>query len=376
MNRIINIYKKIILSIEKLLYKQKKPSEFSEKIFFLKVNSIGDYILVRNFIKEVKNTHKYRNFKITLCGNIIWKNISEELDSNYVDNFIWIDIKKFRRNCIYRFFKISQIRKEKYEIALNPSTSRYFDLDDLIIRAVIANKKIGYDYDLNNSKEKKLKETDTYYTSRYTVPEKIKFEFQKNKYFFEKTLDKRIDIIKPTLNIKRYHKFEKINYFVISLGAQNDFRIWSPKNYAVLCNLINNIKDKTAILIGSPNEIGLGEIFEKNCKTKKVINLIGKVDLIHIPKIIKGASFFIGNESAGTHIATALDVKTFCISNGNHFGRFNPYPESMQTKTFYIYPDNIEKDFDKAVIKYSKKSELDINSINPDKVFDIIKNNI
>jgi hypothetical protein len=37
------------------------------------------------FIEILKNNNKFKAYKITLLGNIAWKNLSLELDNEYID---------------------------------------------------------------------------------------------------------------------------------------------------------------------------------------------------------------------------------------------------------------------------------------------------
>ena len=72
----------------------------------------------------------------------------------------------------------------------------------------------------------------------------------------------------------------------------------------------------------------------------------------------------ISNETGTVHIAAALNVKTICISNANHIGRFNPYPTEMKIPTRYIYPPCVERDVKDWMTKNrGLVSNLDINRI-------------
>ena len=70
------------------------------------------------------------------------------------------------------------------------------------------------------------------------------------------------------------------------------------------------------------------------------------------------------------HFAAAVGTPFICISNGNHFGRFNPYPKEMHIKCKYIYPDDIENNLNHLdyLEKYRYDSNLDIDSISPIKI--------
>jgi ADP-heptose:LPS heptosyltransferase len=104
-------------------------------------------------------------------------------------------------------------------------------------------------------------------------------------------------------------------------------------------------------------------------------DLTGKLNLIELIQIIAQAKLVITNDSGPFHIAVALGKKVICISNGNNYGRFSPYPKQMNTNSKTIYPfqllafteaDRLEK-FCKEV------KNIDINEIDPKQVFIEIK---
>jgi len=85
----------------------------------------------------------------------------------------------------------------------------------------------------------------------------------------------------------------------------------------------------------------------------------------------------VSNETFIPHMAVALGLKNiFVISNGNHFGRFIPYPSEITVSYFPIYHPEIEKNLENYKIlsnTYGYGSKLDINEISPEDVIDKIK---
>ena len=55
---------KMLNKIELNLF-SKKPAAFNTKtLLLLRLDSIGDYVLFRNFMSEIKRSDKYRDYKI------------------------------------------------------------------------------------------------------------------------------------------------------------------------------------------------------------------------------------------------------------------------------------------------------------------------
>ena len=49
----------------------------SKELLIVNTDSIGDYILFRNFLKEIKNSEKYKDYKIVLLGCEKYKDFAE-----------------------------------------------------------------------------------------------------------------------------------------------------------------------------------------------------------------------------------------------------------------------------------------------------------
>jgi len=124
------IYTPLYLLIDRIINK-KITNKRNKKILLIFLGYIGDYILFRNYIEEIKKDSKYKNYSITLCGDPLWKSISENADKKNIDNFIWINRKKFLMNLFYRFNILKKISKESFEIAIMPNYGRSFSLDSI-----------------------------------------------------------------------------------------------------------------------------------------------------------------------------------------------------------------------------------------------------
>ena len=92
--------------------------------------------------------------------------------------------------------------------------------------------------------------------------------------------------------------------------------------------------------------------------------------------IIAQAKWMLANETSGPHFAAALNVDNiFVISNGNHFGRFTPYPTKVNKNYHVIYPPKIESclnNHEELINKYGAGSKLNINDISTNSVIEKI----
>ena len=350
-----------------------------KQILLIRLDAIGDYILFRNFIEVFRKNSKYSDYKITLLGNMVWKDLAENLDKNYIDDFIWIDIKKFSRNLFYRYKKLIEITSNNYELLIHPTYSRTYDADR-IVKIANAKIKIGSTGDLSNVKKWQKKISDKYYTFLISVKNEIMFEFYRNKEFFEKLLDEEIKILKPCIKIPENYDFSlklpDLDYVVLFISAYSDIRKWSVRNFAELAKWIKNNLNYEIVLCGGKEDMKEVNIFEK-IYGNSYLNLIGKTTLTDLIFILKNSKMIVSNETFIPHMAVALGLKSiFVISNGNHFGRFIPYPSEITTSYFPIYHPEIGRDLKNYKIlsnTYGYGSKLDINGISTEDVIDKIK---
>ena len=97
-----------------------------------------------------KQTGKYKNYKITLVGNPVWKNLFDHYDSGFIDEVIWINKKSFKANLRYRYQFLRKVRKDGFEVCINCIFSRTKPVDDAIAIATGAKEKLGYLGDTSN----------------------------------------------------------------------------------------------------------------------------------------------------------------------------------------------------------------------------------
>jgi ADP-heptose:LPS heptosyltransferase len=350
-----------------------------KQILLIRLDAIGDYILFRNFIEVLKRDSKYSDYRITLLGNIVWKDLAENLDKNYIDNFIWIDIKKFSRNLFYRYKKMIEIIPNNYELLIHPTYSRTYDADK-IVNVVNAKIKIGSIGDFSNIKKWQKKISDKYYTLLIPAKKEIMFEFYRNKEFFGKLLDEEIKISKPCIKIPENYDFSlklpDLDYAVLFISAYSDIRKWSVRNFAELAKWIKNNLNYEIVLCGGKEDIKEVNIFEE-IYGNHYLNLVGKTTLTDLIFILKNSKMIVSNETFIPHMAVALGLENiFVISNGNHFGRFIPYPSEITTSYFPVYHPEIEKNlgnYKGLSNTYGYGSKLDINEISIEDVINKIK---
>ena len=354
------------------------PKEILPKsLLLVRLDGIGDYVLFRNFIEKLKTNKIYKSFNITLLGNSVWKDLSEEADSQFVDKFIWLDMKRFRKDLFYRYRMLSKIASFGYQSLINPTYSRDFFGMDTIVKCVHAEEKIGSTGNLSNMQEWQKNISDKYYTKLVPARSEVIFEFYRNKEFFENLLDQKLDINQPTIELKnRKLRFElPQNYALLFIGASVNFRKWSMKGFSEVARYLKSTLGYEIVLCGGSTDIDQGQEFKKYYGDE-FLNLVGEISLTELLTVIANGNLMIANETSAPHLAVALEMANiFVIYNGNHFGRFTPYPKEMAPDYHVVFHPEIERDFDsfkKLSNTYGFVSDLDITEISSVQVIEKI----
>ncbi len=337
-------------------------------LLLIRLDAIGDYVMFRNFIEILKKSNQYKDYKFTLIGNSNWKSLALELDGQYIDQWIWIDRDNFSKDFLYRYEKLKEITSSGYEVVLNPVYSREFFIVDNIVKLVTSKEKIGSISDLSNMKKLQKKISDKYYTDLIEAKNNLMFEFNRNKEFFENLLHRQLSILKPKIDLSFRELDFKLpkQYAILFIGARDRFRKWDIEKFAQIGEYLNNNYDYEIVLCGSLSDKEDALRFSQ-CFKYDYINLVGKTSLVELLYVIDKGSFMISNETSAPHFAVALEMSNiFVISNGNHYGRFTPYPKDISENYHVIYHPELEKDLDdykKISNSYNYKSYLDIQDI-------------
>jgi ADP-heptose:LPS heptosyltransferase len=339
-------------------------------VLLVKTDNIGDYILFRNFLKILRGSKEYAHKKIILIGNDSWRDLAESFDKDVVDGFFWINKKRYFDHIPYKLSILFKLRALKAHQIINTMHSRDTSIDDLAIFSGASNSITCEGDDVNSrfNKHQFLKYNKTIPSLPNTM-----FEFFRNKFFFEQLLESKIDITKTSFDIKK-RPISK-NQVVIFPSAAEPFRRWGHLNFSEVITLLSQYNSSFYFLIlGNTEDSPIGNSILNSLNEKILIkNLCGKTTLVELVDILSQSQLLISNETSAVHMAAALDISAVCISNGNHFGRFNPYPLSMTEKIITLFPNDSfydEAETTSLAIKYQHKSNLDINQIKPQTVFE------
>lgn len=379
--------KRVRNKICRILYNRLRYIKFpfkSNRLLIVRLDAIGDYVLFRNYIYTIKDSEKYKNYSFHFLGNVAFKELATYFEKDVIDRFYFINPKDFYTVLTWNFYErlkiILSFKIKRFDVLVNPVHSRveYFDF---FINELGAKKKIGsLGDDANFSSKEQYQRCNHLYNELIETSDHGIFEFIRNRIFVQNLIGKEVF---TRLEFKKEPNSAingtlSPNMIIIVPGAGAKWRMWDTRNFAKLIELIDGDSGSVFdyIIVGSKSESYLAEeIIKYSGYKKNILNYGGKSSLVDLVYLIWNARVVIANETSAVHIAAAVGTPVVCISNGNHFGRFNPYPVPVSQSVDTIYPEEIFYDpsmKDELIEMTKKQSHFDINKILPESVYSVI----
>jgi hypothetical protein len=257
----------------------------------------------------------------------------------YFDEVVAIDIKKFQRNLIYRVRFLLKLSHRKFEQIINPVYSRDFFVQDTLVFNIKSNIKIGSKGDYSNTDNtlsglsKNLicyssnlkRRADKWYSILINNINHPVMELIQNANYIRMYLDTNFQSQLPEIPFSfppsPFLPVEE--YVVLFIGASTYRKYWRMDNYT---KIIQHISTPSVVLCGGKNDAPVPDtMIEVWSQKKKIINLIGKTNLMDLFSLIEKAKYIVTNDTSASHITVAVRTPSVCLLGGGHFGRFHPY---------------------------------------------------
>ncbi len=303
-------------------------------LLIVKLDGIGDYIIFRNFIRALKKSDQYGRYRLHLLGNAIYRELVEAYDSEYLSECHWVKPAQVNRLTGERIKLLLWLGGRSFDIALNPSYSREFAGDNLV-RLSKAPERIGMEGDTWNMSAEEKARCDLFYTKLVPHTGDRLFEFERYRIFFRSLLGKEgasLDDFAPSLPVRSKVSEKNDARFVASifLGANDQYRKWPASHFRRLVLWLEaQEKISEILLLGGPGEQNDARLILDGLGSSKSRNLAGTTNLKELVEHIGRSDLLVTHDSCGVHIGMATPVKhVLCLSSGNHYGRFLPYPEA------------------------------------------------
>jgi len=295
----------------------------AKNLLFVRTDSIGDAVLAASMLPHIRK--KYKDAKITvLCR----QHIAELYETcPYADDVIAVDSEKMVSDNTYAAQVVEELQQRRFDIAVNSIYSRDKISEFLTINSGAA-EKIAFAGDDCNLPLQITQNDNKFYTRLIPNKGKLKPEPDRHRDFLD-GLGIKISTLGPAVwttaedemfadDFFKKHSLKPERTIALFPGGQYEYKRYEHyekvlKSFDEFDFLILGGKDAKAGFAQSP-------VLPDRC-----IDLTGKTTIRQMASIIRRCRLYLGADSAGAHIACAVETPNVVLLGGGHFGRFMPY---------------------------------------------------
>lgn len=335
----------------------------TKTLVIIKYESIGDYVIFRPYLRAIRKSAKFKDYKIVLLGNSIYRELAESFDGDSIDHFYWFDIRKIflKKSHIWKsFLHVAAHRPELIFIAVHSRLSHFESwigefrnvgkvapFGDCANMSIEDKNKLDKNYDLLLDEPG----PSVHETLRFEAVTKclLREDFQIDRCFSRRIFD--------------HSNPKQIGVF---LGGGMKEKLLSESLIVQLIrNIVKEFKEYRVLLLGGKEVEQQGDDIVKEVNCSQISNLCGKTKLSELTAIVKSLSLLISHDSCAIHIAVAVETPCIAILQGMNHPRFAPYPD--QALAFRcVYPESIRQwllTTNEAIMPRSKWVNLQLLSL-------------
>lgn len=307
----------------KFIKKPKDTEKAKKKVVIVYNLSLGDGAMFCCALKNIREIYPKDKYEITIiCQNGLNK-IYEA--TNLFDNVLHFSFTKATVNLGERIKIFKELRKEKYDILLDPIGIEDCSTNVLMSRAICSKEKIGI---INYGRT--IKCPEKIYKKIYTkILEVNDAKMHLIDHYFEffnllGNLNKEPEFIDlPSEELK-----EKIDgeYFIVYPSASTEYKRWPINRFAEITKRIAKRTGIKLVVCGTSVDRVVNDELIKLVKDEvEYVDLTGKTSILEYIDLIKKAKFVITNDTGIYHVAVVSEVPV-CITAGAYtYDRYLTY---------------------------------------------------
>ncbi|MBF0590452.1 MAG: glycosyltransferase [Nitrospirae bacterium] len=295
-------------------------------LLWVRTDSIGDNILASSMLPEIKKRFPDHAITVLCQGHVaeLYEHCPE------IDGVITFDRAMAYANEAYRDELIERLRLLKPDIALNSVFSRE-PLTDILTIGSMATERIAFNGDLANGMTTQLRQTNnTLYTKLiYTCCQQRTEMYRHEEFLRGIGIDTTRDGLRPLLWLCGQDMAFADDFFKENALLPQDTIALFPwaKNhhniYKAYAQVIGHFKGYNCVIVGGGDASEAAHLIR--AELPYCHDLTGKTTLRQCAAIIGRCRLYLGCDSSGAHMASALGVANVVVLGGGHFGRFIPY---------------------------------------------------
>lgn len=267
-----------------------------QEILVIQLARLGDLVQSIPLIMDLKD----KNNHITILCQSKLASLARKIKG--IDEVISLPWDDVQRNFDYTQFY--ELFKKKYSIV--------FNLNHSLITALIA-KGLCNGEVVGNLFESGMVKRNLWLDFVRCLCLNRKFSPFNLVDVFRYLVSKKQKLIYPMINIDSSPYNKQSPFIVFLLGAGAEKRRWPLTNFIQLSEILK--KDFKIVLVGSKGEKLLSKVFSHRSKAD-FMDLVGKLDLLELCKVLKSASLVIGSDTGPLHLAAVLGVRTLGLFFG------------------------------------------------------------
>lgn len=311
-------------------------------LLIVKTDAIGDYLLFRNFLADIRVSDRFCGWRISYLGWSACRELALSFDQEMVDEFIWLDRVAFMRSPSMRWATMRQIRKRGFAVVFNPCSSRELVVLDSLVRASGSPERIGCRGDLANCSWLDRLIGNRWYTELYPLPPTAFFEFERNRVMVGKLLGVPPQRSRPEFVVTA-PACGRSRIVLVFPGARHPKRQWPVARWTALIDLIQQKHGVRVALCGGPGDRELAADICARSSGRAPEVFAGRTSFPQLAELINASSLVITGDSGPLHLAAALNAPLVCLSTANQLFRFTPYPERMLSHAAFVFPPQIAR---------------------------------
>jgi len=289
----------------------------------VRLDAIGDFVLWLDAARSLTASYHAQGYTVLLLGNNVWASWAREM--GVADEVLGIDVRRYRKNLLYRWSWLIRIRKLGFSDAIQPTFSRLFLEGDSLVRASGATVRIGSEGNDSNVSSFFRKWGGRWYTRLIPAAPMQMMELKRNAEFMHGLGYTDFKAGCPHIP-KPAHQLAPLlplPYVVLAPTASWNGKMWPIDRLVKIGDLLMALGYQLVVVGGPADRKRASEL--TSAYSGAVIDLVGRTTLDELAEVLRSASIVVSNDTSAVHIGAAVDAPVVCILGGGHFGRFAPY---------------------------------------------------
>ncbi len=329
------LFNYFLFSLTKISGRSGRSSAMPRRVLIARLDSIGDFVLFSNSLKAYR-MHFPSAYLVLLVRENVY-NLAETCP--YVNEVWGLSCLQFRLNILERLKWFRRLSSAGFDLAINAVYSYSFPYLECLVGWTGAPRRVAFE---SESVFWPYGRRSRYHNETVHIEKSARFEIDRNQVMLHYLgygggFTHKTEIWLKECDRLEAHDlcrhFTERHYAVMFPGAMIKAKRWPAENFVTAAQEISGKFPLYWVICGNSDDAELSGLISSKMTQNSVPNtdLAGKTSLRGVAALMEGASFYLGNDTSGAHIAAAVGTPAIVILGGGHAGRFFPYPSNSKT---------------------------------------------